>query len=134
MKKKSVPITLVGTLIVIVLGIWAYYEFVRPIYLNNVNQSETIKLKNDTDFAFGKHSDHGKVYGIELEMSGNSASNFDLIISNGTEDVHMAIVKGKNIEFIYKNDWYSDSVFLELIPKKEIGGKVTVECRFLALD
>ena len=134
MKKKSVPIALVSTVIIIALGIWSYYKFIRPIYLNNSNQTETINLKNDRNFAFGKHPDHGNVYGIELEMSGNSDSNFDVIISDGTKDVHMASVKGKNIDFVYKNDWYSDSIFLEIIPRKTVGGKVTVDCRFLALD
>lgn len=134
MKKKSVPFTLIGTVIVIGLGIWAYYEYIRPIYLNNSNQTETIDLKKDTDFAFGKHKGHGNVYGIELEMSGNSESNFDLIISDGTKDVHMATIKGKNVDFIYKNDWYADSIFLQLIPRGEIGGEIAVDCRFLALD
>lgn len=134
LKKNTVSVTLLMTALIIGLGIWGYFEFIRPIYLNNSNQTETIDLKSETKFAFGKHKDQGAVYGIEIEMSGNSASNFDLIISNGDHDKHAATIKGKNVEFIYKNDWHEDSCFLLIIPKGKVDGKITVDCRFLALD
>lgn len=133
-KKHYISVTLAITALIVALGIWGYFEYVRPIYLNNANQTETIDLKSDLNFEFGKHKDQGKVYGIEIEISGNSDSNFDLIISNGVQDVHAASIKGKDIDFIYKNDWYADSCYLIVIPKDEVGGRITVDCRFLALE
>jgi len=133
-KKHYVTITLLFTGLIIVLGIWGYNKIIRPTYLNNANQTKTINLKSNTELAFGKYDNQGDVFGIEIEVSGNSASNFDLIISNGEQDMHAATIKGEDIEYIYKNDWYVDSCFLTVIPKGKVGGKVTVDCRFLALD
>ncbi|NRA12437.1 MAG: hypothetical protein HRT57_10840 [Crocinitomicaceae bacterium] len=132
--KYYVTISIAIVAAIIVLGFWGYFAYIRPIYLNNTPQTETIDLKKETEFAFGKHIDQGKIYGIEIEMSGDSDSNFDLLISNGIQDVHVASIKGEDIEFIYKNDWNTDSCFLTLLPRGYIGGKVTVECRFLALE
>jgi hypothetical protein len=132
--KYYVPTSLAIVALIIGLSFWGYFAYIRPIYLNNATQTETISLKKERNFAFGKHLDQGKVYGIEIEVSGNSDSNFDLIISNGVQDVHAASIKGEDIEFIYKNDWNTDSCFLKVLPKGDVGGEITVECRFLALE
>lgn len=132
--KYYVQTSLVIVALIIGLSLWGYFAYIQPIYLNNSAQTETIDLKKETNFTFGKYLDQGKIYGIEIEVSGNSNSNFDLIISNGIQDVHAASIKGKDIQFIYKNDWNTDSCFLNVFPKGEIGGKVKVECRFLALS
>lgn len=131
--KYYVPTSITIAALIIGLGFWGYFAYIRPIYLNNATQTETIDLKKEKNLAFGKHLDQGKVYGVEIEVSGNVYSNFDLIISNGVKDVHAASVKGKDIEFIYKNDWNTDSCLLSVFPKGEIGGKISVKCRFLAL-
>tara|TARA_B110000879_G_scaffold181940_1_gene239600 strand:+ start:238 stop:720 length:483 start_codon:yes stop_codon:yes gene_type:complete len=132
--KYYVPVSLTIAALIIGLGFWGYAAYIRPIYLNNAAQTETIDLKKETNFTFLKHLDQGKVYGIEIEVSGNVKSNFDLIISNGDKEVHAASLKGKNIQFLYKNNWSTDSCFLSVLPKGEIGGKVTIDCRFLALE
>ncbi|PWL28232.1 MAG: hypothetical protein DCO96_09670 [Fluviicola sp. XM-24bin1] len=131
---KTVRITIIITLIIITLFIVCYYWFIRPIYLNNLDQNRTVSLKKEQAVAFGKYADQGEVFGIELEITGNASSNVDIILSDTEGVKHIAGVKGKNLEFTYKNDWYSDSCFIELIPRDSKGGKVDINCRFLALE
>lgn len=133
-KRYYVTITLAITAAIIGLGIWGYYEIVRPIYLNNAIQTKTVEMKSTTYFEFAKHKEQGNVYGIEIEVNGDTRSNFNLMISDGKKDIHAASVKGKNIDFIYVNDWYSDSCFIRLEAHGKPGGKVKIDCRFLALD
>jgi hypothetical protein len=133
-KRYYVTTTLVITAAIIGLGIWGYYAIIQPIYLNNASQTQTKEMQSTADFEFAKYKNQGDVYGIEIEITGNTASNFDLVISNGKQDVNAASVKGKNIDFIYVNDWIADSCFIQLKSHDQPGGKVTVTCRFLALD
>ena len=133
-KRFSTATILIFTTITIGLAIWGYFSIIRPIYLNNANQTKTIEIKSDTELAFGKHKDQGDVYGIEIEIKGDAASNFDLLISDGKEDKHVASVKGENFNYVYKNNWTSDSCFLKVLPHGKNGGTITVDCRFLALE
>jgi len=104
------------------------------MYLNNLDQQKSISLEKTQKVAFGKYADQKKVFGIELEIKGNSASNVDIVIADEKGTRHIAGVKGKNLEFVYKNDWKGDSCFIEVIPRKKVGGKLEVNCRFLAID
>ena len=125
---------IVSTLLIIGLFVFCYYWFIRPMYLNNLDQQKTISLKKEQTVSFGKCENQKNVFGIELEITGNSASNVDIILADENETKHTAGVKGKNLDFVYKNDWYGDSCFITIIPRKEIGGNVEINCRFLARD
>lgn len=131
---KTVRITIITALIIIALFVFCYYWFIRPMYLNNLDQNRTISIKSEQVIAFGKYNDQGKVFGIELEIKGNAKSNIDIVLSNEKGPQHTAAVKGKNLEFTYKNDWYGDSCFVEIVPRGKVGGKVEINCRFLALE
>jgi hypothetical protein len=131
---KTVRITIISTLIIIGLFIFSYYWFIRPMYLNNLDQNRSVTLRKEQTIRLGKYSDQKKVFGIELEIKGNSDSNVDIILSDENGPKHTAAVKGKNLDFVYKNDWFGDSCLIEIVPRGAIGGKVDVNCRFLALD
>lgn len=133
-RKNHVRATIISTLIIIGLFIFCYYWFIRPIYLNNWDQSKTISLKKEQTIAFGKYEGQNKVFGIELEMTGNSDSNVDVLISDEKGNRHVASIKGKNMDFVYKNSWTGDSLFINIVPREAIGGKIEINCRFLAVD
>ncbi|XOV67427.1 MAG: hypothetical protein ACFHU9_17570 [Fluviicola sp.] len=132
--KKSVRITVISTLIIIALFVFCYFWFIRPMYLNNLDQEKTVSLEKAQIIRFGKFSEQGKVFSIELEITGNAHSNVDIYLSDEKGPKHSAAVKGKNMDFTYKNDWHSDSCFIEIVPREKMGGKVEVNCRFLALE
>lgn len=104
------------------------------MYLNNLDQQKSVSIKKESKIAFGKYKNQQKVFGIELEVTGYAASNVDISISDGKKVHHTAAVKGKKMDFVYKNDWHSDSCFITIVPRGKIGGKASVNCRFLAID
>jgi len=67
-------------------------------------------------------------------MTGNSDSNLDILISDEDGNRHAASVKGKNLDFVYKNSWTGDSIFIQMVPRGAAGGNVEINCRFLAVD
>ena len=134
MKQKTVRFTLISTLIIIGLFITSYYWFIRPLYLNNLDQNRIVLLKERQTVAFGKYTNQQIVFGIELEIKGQADSNVDIFLSDEKGLVHTAAVKGKDLDFVYKNQWYGDSCFVEIRPRKTIGGKLEVNCRFLAKE
>jgi len=104
------------------------------MYLNNLDQNRTVSLEKEQIIRFGKYPDQGKVFSIELEITGNAKSNVDIYLSSEKGPQHAAAVKGKNLEFTYKNDWYGDSCYIEIVPRGAKRGKVDINCRFLALE
>jgi len=133
-KKNAVRNTIISTLIIIGLSVFCYYWFIKPMYLNNLDQNKTVRLKKTQIICFGKYSDQKDVFGIELEITGNSDSNVDIVLSDEKSLKHTASVKGKNLDFVYKNAWYGDSCFIQIIPRDAVGGKLDINCRFLAQD
>ncbi|MCR9173085.1 MAG: hypothetical protein NXI10_11360 [bacterium] len=131
---KSVRITIISTLVIIALFVFCYFWFIRPMYLNNLDQNKTVSLEKEQIIRFGKYPDQGEVFSIELEIKGNAKSNLDIYLSNENGPQHTAAVKGKNLEFTYKNDWYGDSCYIEMVPRGKRGGKAEINCRFLALE
>ena len=134
MKKKSSLITLVIAIIVIVFGIFVYQKYLAPLYANNLGQNATIHLSKDKKVAFGKISGQENIFGIEIEITGKTKSNFGLKISNAESLVHNARIKGgKKVDFVYKVDWYSDSVYFEFETEPFESGVLDVEYRFLGM-
>lgn len=135
MKQRNyIGATLISTLVIIGLFVFSYFWFIRPMYLNNLDQNKTVSLKKERTIAFGKYKDQQKVFGIEVEITGHSDSNVDITISDGKKIYHTAAVKGKEMDFVYKNDWHEDSCFITIIPRGKVGGKAEINCRFLAVD
>ena len=134
MKKKSTYTILIVSLLILFIGIYSYQTFLKPFYLNNQNQTQKINLNFNSDLSFWKFKDQKSIYGIEIEIIGRTESIFDLSISNGEQIIHSASIKNGEIDFVYKNDWYSDSCFLYFKPRENKAGELEINCRFLALD
>jgi hypothetical protein len=133
-KNNRTVTTIILSVLIIIVSVISYYQFIRPVYLNNQNQEATINFSRSEVVGFGKYEDQDKIFGIEIEIKGETASNFELAISNGEQQVHSAKIKGGTVDFIYKNDWYADSCFLLVTPLGEAVGTLHVDLRFLALD
>ncbi len=133
-QKNYLRSTIVSTLVIMGLFAFCYWYFIRPMYLNNVDQQKTISLQKTQKIAFGKYPEQKKVFGIELEISGSASSNVDIVISDEKGMHHSAALKGKKLDFVYKNNWTSDSCFIEVLPRGKKHGTVNVNCRFLAID
>ena len=116
------------------IGVFGYQKFLKPFYQNNQNQTQEINLKVNSNLSFGKSIDQQSVYGIEIEIKGTTNSIFDLSISNGEQIVHGASIKNGEIDFAYKNDWYTDSCILHFNSREDKAGNLEVNCRFLAID
>jgi len=134
MKRKSTYTVIIVSFLIISVGVYSYQKFLKPFYLNNQNQTKSIDLKLNSNLSFGKTVKQKSIYGIEIEVTGKSNSIFDLSISNGKQTMHSASIKNGEIDFVYKNDWYSDSCFLLFQPRGDETGELEINCRFLAID
>lgn len=134
MKKQSSLIALLIAVLIIVLGYFIYSKYLSHLYANNIGQNFQINLQNTSDLSIGKLKGQENIFGIEFELTGKTASNFGVSISNGEQVIHQARIKGgSEVEFIYKNDWYSDSLFLLIEREPLENGILEIECRFLGI-
>lgn len=137
MRYKSTITTLVITAVLVGLGLVAYYQILRPSYLNNVSRSKTVKLDQERNLAFGKYTSQEGIYSIEIEANGLTSTNFEVYIgptSNMARAYHRALVKGGEVEYLYVSDWYEDSCYLLVVPKKPCNDSLEFSCRFISTD
>ena len=134
MRKYSALVILIFSVLFIIAGYFVYTGYLRPLYDNNVSQTETINLSQKKELIFHKRDEQNKIFNVEIEINGNTRSNFGLNILDGNKSVHSARIKGgSEVEFTYVNDWYSDSIVLLFEPEAFEEGTLEVECRFLSL-
>lgn len=133
-ERKMILSTIVSTLVIIGLFVFCYVWYIRPMYLDNLDQEKTVQVKKDQTLRFGKYPDQQKIFGIELEITGSAGSNLDVSIGDSSRTIHQAAVKGKKVDFVYKSEWHSDSCFIRIEPRGKVSGKLEVHCRFLAVD
>lgn len=135
MKKKSSLITLIFAVIIIVAGYFVYQKYLAPLYANNLGQHAQIDLKKNKTTAFGIIPGRENIFGIEIEITGKTSSIFGINIRNQDQIIHNARVKGgDDVEFIYKADWYSDSLYLDFEVEDLETGVLEIECRFLGMN
>lgn len=134
MKRKSTYTIVIVSILIMIIGAFGYQKFLKPFYQNNQNQTQKIDLKINSSLSFVKSKEQQSLYGIELEITGTSNSIFDLSISNGDQIVHGASIKNGEIDFVYTNDWYSDSCILNFKSRENKSGNLEVNCRFLAIE
>lgn len=132
MKKYSSIFILITSVLVLILGYFAYDEFIRPIYLNNNAQEKKILLNSDQRVVLIKRQEQSSIYGIELEISPND-ENYTVGITENTILKSEAKVKNGK-EFIYKTDWQKDTCFLIFTPHEKAGDSITITYRFLGLN
>lgn len=131
-KKRSFIILVVSTLIIVV-AYFAYQSVIGPIYSNNVSQHMDVNFVESKAITLHKKQDQGSIFSIELEILGNTSSNLNLSISNGEKVMYDAKIKGGEIDFAFKNDWYVDSLVLLISPTEPGENNLNIDYRFLAL-
>jgi hypothetical protein len=132
--RRATRIALLILLILIGFVVYRYYANVRPMLAENAGQTQTISLQKHQEIAFGKDKNMERVSGIQVEITGHSDSNLDVVLSNGKTLMHVAAVKGEKLHFMYQNAWTDDSCFVRISPQEAVGGKLKITCRFLSED
>jgi hypothetical protein len=103
------------------------------MYQNNVSQTVQIDLSSSTSLSLKKKSEQGNIFGIEVEIAGTSKNNIGISLSNGQHAIHQVRLKKGEIDFVYKNDWYTDSLFLNFEIDSNENGTLEIAYRFLGL-
>ena len=111
-----------------------YQNYIAPIYLNNKAQEESIDLSQNQIVTLSKSSEQKRVYSIELEFSGNSASNLSIVLTDsiGIPMKEIKLKKGE-IDYMFQDEWYSSECTLTFSSKEKMKGELEVEYRFLGL-
>ncbi|MBL1281605.1 MAG: hypothetical protein COA33_015115 [Fluviicola sp.] len=133
--KKRLPITtFIISILIVVLSYFMYQNYIAPIYLNNKAQEESIDLSQNQIVTLSKSSEQKRVYSIELEFSGNSASNLSIVLTDsiGIPMKEIKLKKGE-IDYMFQDEWYSSECTLTFSSKEKMKGELEVEYRFLGL-
>lgn len=133
MKKRLPILSAVIALLFIVISYFAYQTYVRPMYQNNLSQELTVDLKSLSHITLVKKPEQKGIFGIELEITGTTNANFGMTFNNGEQNIHSAKIKGGDIDFVYKNDWYTDTLLVTFEKGNSENGKLLINYRFLGL-
>lgn len=132
--KKTLPIlSAVIAVLFVIISYFAYKTYVGPMYRNNVSQELSVQLVSANQFALVKKPEQKGVFGIELEITGTTKANLGMTFNNGEQNIHSVKIKGGDIDFVYKNDWYTDTLFITFEKDDSEDGKLLINYRFLAL-
>ncbi|MFT5859535.1 MAG: hypothetical protein ACI865_001638 [Flavobacteriaceae bacterium] len=131
-KKNLSVITLILAVLILVLGYVLYEKYIVPFNQNNSSKTRSIVLDKDHHLVLTKQKDQGKIFSLELEITGNAADIVEIIISNPSKTTaYNARIKGGEIDFDYINDWYDDTCILDIQATKTSSDKLTIESRFI---
>jgi hypothetical protein len=131
-KKKMTLISVIFAILFVILGIVLYRMYIVPFYQNNVSQTVTITMDKNQQLVLVKNPEQEHIFSIEIEVTGSSKNNFELLVSNPSKTlVHNARLKGGTIDFIYATDWFDDTCFIDISMAKPSYDKLEVECRFI---
>ncbi|HIP31395.1 MAG TPA: hypothetical protein EYG86_01395 [Crocinitomicaceae bacterium] len=134
MKNKMTIGTLILSAVIVVLCVVMYHKYIYPIYLKNKRQTTQIELNSSNEIMLKKTAEQNHIYLIEIELTGRSNSNLSIIVvdSIGIPQQEIRLKKG-DIDYIYKNDWYSPECKLQFSSKEKMSGKLVIDYRFLGL-
>jgi hypothetical protein len=131
-KKNMTVISVIFAVLFVILGIVLYRIYIVPFYQNNLSQTVTIVLDKDQQVVLVKNPEQEHIFSIEIEITGETKNNLDILISNPSKTlVHNARIKGGTIDYVYANDWYEDTCFIDVKVAKSSREKIEVECRFI---
>ena len=134
MKRKYPVIIVITSILIMIIGYFAYTHFIGPVYKNNLLKTIDTTLTGTKTIALAKEKDQRDIFSIEIEISGKTNGITDIIVSNEKSPVHTIALKGGEIDYIYKADWYSDSCFLRIEGRDQSTGNLHIEYRFLGLN
>lgn len=117
----------------VVLAVWAYMYYVKPLYL--FNEEHTLELNfSPNDSCIITNDGNGQPFSLEIDLQGKTSAIIDLIVRNENDPVHSIAIKGPEIDYTYKSEWYSDTCKLVVHGRSNAEGTLTVRYRFLKLD
>lgn len=134
MKKKFSATILIASILILIIGYFAYTLFIGPVYKNNQLKTVDVELNTPKTIALAKAEDQHDIFSIEIELSGKTNGIIDIIVSDEKSPVHSIALKGGDIDYIYKADWYSDSCFLYIEGRDQSKGNLHIDYRFLGLN
>tara|TARA_R110002072_G_scaffold234192_1_gene391762 strand:- start:18680 stop:19087 length:408 start_codon:yes stop_codon:yes gene_type:complete len=133
--KKRLPITtFIISILIVVLSYFMYQNYIAPIYLNNKQQEIDVNLANNQIITLQKTPKQKQIYSIELEISGNSASNLSIVVADsiGVLKKEIKLKKGE-IDYLFQDEWYSSACNLSFSSKQKMDGNLKINYRFLGL-
>ncbi len=134
MKRNYTKTTIILSIAIIILGIYMYKQYVSPLYINNEQQSIQIDLAKESSVTLKKNKNQDEIFAIEIEILGKSSSNLNILSKDSVGKIFKEIkLKKGNIDFIYQNEWYSNTCILEFSSEQVMKGKLKINYRFLEL-
>lgn len=135
MKKKLPITTFIISIIILVLGYFAYSKFIRPILANNQFETVQINLHDSTEIVFKKQPNQKNIFTFEFEVIGVSDENLQFILMDSLHIPieHIRIKKGV-VDYIHQCDWYSGTAILKTISSNKTTGNLNIKYRFIGLN
>jgi hypothetical protein len=132
MKSKLTPITLIITALLIVLGYFAYTNYLVPFYQNNQQFTKTVNLSSDQNLVLVADKEQKNIGGLEIEITGTSNNNVSIITyDSGKQNIQSAMLKKGEIDHINILNWSQDSCFMDITIPKNTKGKLVINYRFI---
>lgn len=133
MKSKLTPVTVIITAIIIVLGYFAYTNYIVPFYRNNSEQTQQIDLKTDHQLILVADKKQKNIGSIEFEITGNSTKNVSILTFDSSKNnIQRVSLKKGEIDHVNLLNWTSDSCFMEVSTPGNCKGSLTINYRFIA--
>lgn len=132
MKSKLTPITLIITVLIIVLGYFAYTNYIVPFYRNNSAQTKKIDLNGEQNLVLVANENQKNINSIEFEISGNSSQNVSILTYDPSKSsVQSVMIKKGEIDHVNFFNWNSDTCLMEILTPKNTKGELTINYRFI---
>lgn len=132
MKSKLTPVTLIITAIIIVLGYFAYTNYIVPFYLNNSEQTQKIDLKKDHQLVLTPTEKQKNISSLEFEILGESNQNVSILTyDSAKKNIQRVTIKKGEIEHVNFLNWTADTCFMEISTYGNARGNLTINYRFI---
>ena len=119
-------------MLIIVLGYFAYTQYIVPFYLNNSEQTKEIDLKKNHNLILVANENQKNIGSIEFEIKGNSSQNISILTYDPTRtNVKNVMIKKGEIDHVNFLNWSSDSCFMDISTPENTKGKLTIHYRFI---
>lgn len=132
MKSKLTPITLIITALLIVLGYFAYTNYLVPFYQNNRQFTKTIDLSSNHSLVLVADKTQKNIGALEIEITGTSTNNVTIIsYDSGKKNIQSAMIKKGEIDHVNILNWTTDTCLIDVSTPKNTRGKLVINYRFI---